>query len=261
MSHFYTGVNDVQFILFIRLLPFFSSLLTQPFEWLLHLFCSHCFLFQGCSIWRNQTWRPANYESTCMCLYPLCLCRHKTGYANYSYNQDTELAAECGNNYSKIFNLNSTSSSGANSGGGMSREQSHKSPKWLCVFCCSITQRPNRTHWAIWTKPIWKEWKWLSLFPGSTITGNLNVATVIKMDKTELFCICFSKVNAEVLYKMAYSMNWAVSPSLQYFQLLSDEGWCSEWDRIVTSVVKAREKITKQFVLSVFNKVINVSVQ
>lgn len=118
MSHFYTGVNDVQFILFIRLLPFFSSLLTQPFEWLLHLFCSHCFLFQGCSIWRNQTWRPANYESTCMCLYPLCLCRHKTGYANYSYNQDTELAAECGNNYSKIFNLNSTSSSGANSGGG-----------------------------------------------------------------------------------------------------------------------------------------------
>lgn len=43
-----------------------------------------------------------------MCLYPLRLCRHKTGYANYSYNQDTELAAECGNNYSKIFNLNST---------------------------------------------------------------------------------------------------------------------------------------------------------
>lgn len=61
-----------------------------------------------------------------MCLYPLRLCRHKTGYANYSYNQDTELAAECGNNYSKIFNLNSTSSSGANSGGVNSVAQSPK---------------------------------------------------------------------------------------------------------------------------------------
>lgn len=75
-----------------------------------------------------------------MCLYPLCLCRHKTGYANYSYNQDTELAAECGNNYSKIFNLNSTSSSGANSAGACPESRA-TNPQSDSVY--SVAQSPK----------------------------------------------------------------------------------------------------------------------